>query len=242
MAGEKILIVEDEPEITELICLYLKKEGFVPCWSASGGTALEIYRKENPQLVILDILLPEIDGLEVCRQLRQETNCPVIFLSCKGLEMDKVIGLAIGADDYVTKPFSPSELLARVKAQLRRNRIFNEVSSPSTAEDLTSQILRFPPLEINFRSHEVKYNDQIISLPTKEFQLLALLTRNPNQVFTTEQIFDRIWGYDHNGDTRTVMVHIRNLRKKIEEDPSNPKQIITVRGVGYKFIGKISHE
>lgn len=240
MAGEKILIVEDEPEIADLICLYLKKEGFVPCCSTSGATALEIHRRENPELVILDILLPEIDGIEVCRQLRQETNCPIIFLSCKGLEMDKVLGLAIGADDYVTKPFSPSELLARVKAQLRRKRIFNEVSSPPISKDLPSQVLKFPALEIDFRSHEVKFHDQPISLSTKEFQLLALLTRNPNQVFTTEQIFNRIWSYDHNGDTRTVMVHIRNLRKKIEEDPSNPKQIVTVRGVGYKFNGKVN--
>ncbi|MDA8213058.1 MAG: response regulator transcription factor [Clostridia bacterium] len=240
MAGEKILIVEDEPEIADLIKLYLKKEGFVPCWSASGATAVETYRREKPELVILDVLLPELDGLEVCRQLRKETNCPIIFLSCKGLEMDKVLGLAIGADDYVTKPFSPSELLARVKAQLRRSRVLHQGSIPAKPEDSPCQVLKFPALEIDFRSHEVKFHNKPVSLSAKEFQLLALLARNPNQVLTTEQIFDRIWGYDHNGDTRTVMVHIRNLRKKVEEDPSCPKRIVTVRGVGYKFIEQVT--
>lgn len=240
MAGEKILIVEDEPEIADLIKLYLKREGFLPCWTSSGATALETYRREKPELVILDVLLPELDGLEVCRQLRRETNCPIIFLSCKGLEMDKVLGLTMGADDYVTKPFSPGELLARVKAQLRRSRIFHEASLPANHGDSSSQVLKFPCLEINLRSHEVKFHNKPVSLSTKEFQLLALLARNPNQVLTTEQIFDRIWGYDHNGDTRTVMVHIRNLRKKVEEDPSCPKRIVTVRGVGYKFIEKVN--
>lgn len=238
MAGEKILIVEDEPEIANLIQLYLKKEGFVPCHSASGGTALEIYRRERPELVLLDILLPELDGLEICRQLRKETNCPIIFLSCKGLEMDKVLGLAIGADDYITKPFSPSELIARVKAQLRRNRILHEAFSDHPGET-TCQVLKYPALEIDFGSHEVKFHDRPVPLSAKEFQLLSLLARNPNLVLTTEQLFDRIWGYEHHGDTRTVMVHIRNLRKKIEEQPSNPQRIITVRGVGYKFVGKV---
>lgn len=229
MAGEKILVVDDEAEITELISLYLTKNGFHVVTAETGEQAIELTRTIKPDLIILDILLPGLDGIEVCQELRKDNNVPILFLSCKSEDTDKVLGLTVGGDDYITKPFSPSELLARIKAHLRRNRLLN------TAHKQEKSLLTFPGLVIDLDSHVVLVNGAPVILSAKEFQLLALLAQNPNKIFSIEQLFKALWSYQSFGDTRTVMVHISNLRKKIEKDPSNPDYIHTVRGVGYKF-------
>jgi len=228
LAGEKILIVDDEPEITELISLYLVKEGFRVVIGADGFKALELTRTEKPDLIILDVLLPGLDGFEVCYELRKETDVPILFLSCKDQEMDKILGLGIGGDDYITKPFSPGELRARVKAQLRRAR-------QSVTQANQGQVLRFPGLEIDFGSYTVSANGAPVNLSSTEFLLLSAMAQNPNQVFSTAQLFNIVWKEKSLGDARTVMVHISNLRRKIESDPASPRYILTVRGIGYKF-------
>lgn len=229
MPGEKILVIDDETEISELISLYLTKNGFNVITSATGYSALELVSGQNPDLIILDILLPDMDGLELCQELRKITETPILFLSCKSTDTDKILGLTVGGDDYITKPFSPGELVARVKAHLRRNRIL------STKKEQKNDVLYYPGLTIDFSSLMVYVNDNPLSLPAKEFQILALLAQNPNIVFSLGQIYDSVWGFDNIGDTRTVMVHVSNLRKKIEEDPINPQFIITVKSLGYRF-------
>ncbi len=229
MAGETILIVDDEEEISDIIALYLKKSGYQPIACATGKSALEIVSTEKPDLIILDIQLPDIDGLELCQQIRRMTDCPILFLSCMGTDTDKILGLAVGGDDYMTKPFSPGELVARVKAHLRRNRtIFSK-------NNTTQQVIKISGLTIDLAGHTLLIDDTPVVLPLKEFNILALLAQNPNMVFSLAQIYDLIWGEDNIGDTRTVMVHISNLRKKIERDPSTPKLIVTIKGVGYKL-------
>lgn len=229
MAGETILIVDDEEEISDIIALYLKKSGYQPIACATGKSALEIVSTEKPDLIILDIQLPDIDGLELCQQIRRMTDCPILFLSCMGTDTDKILGLAVGGDDYMTKPFSPGELVARVKAHLRRNRtIFSK-------NNTTQQVIKISGLTIDLAGHTLLIDDTPVVLPLKEFNILAILAQNPNMVFSLAQIYDLIWGEDNIGDTRTVMVHISNLRKKIERDPSTPKLIVTIKGVGYKL-------
>lgn len=239
MAGETILIIDDELEISELLELYLKQSGFQTICTDNGQDALKLARSHNPDLIILDVLLPDLDGIEICHELRKFTNIPIIFLSCKSEDMDKILGLTVGGDDYLTKPFSPGELVARVKAHLRRNRLIN---GPKHQEE--SQ-LSFPGLVIDMVSHVVFVNDQPVILSAKEFKLLVLLAQNPNRVFSIEQIFQSVWNSVSFGDNRTVMVHISNLRKKVEPDPSNPQFILTIKGVGYKFntdqLGKVKH-
>jgi DNA-binding response OmpR family regulator len=229
MAGETILIVDDEEEISDLIALYLKRNGYQPKTCASGNSALEIVSTEKPDLIILDIQLPDIDGLELCQHIRRMTDCPILFLSCMGTDADKILGLAVCGDDYMTKPFSPGELVARVEAHLRRNRVI----SSKTAS--TEQVIKISGLTIDLASHTLYINEKPVALPLKEFKILALLAQNPNMVFSLAHIYDLIWGADNIGDTRTVMVHISNLRKKIELDPSNPKLIVTIKGAGYKL-------
>jgi DNA-binding response OmpR family regulator len=232
---ERILVVEDEAEISEFIELYLKKERYEVAISQMGSQALELAGSFQPNLIILDIMLPDMDGLEVCLKLRNVTNVPILFVSCKGDEMDKIVGLSMGGDDYITKPFSPRELIARVKAHLRRTKMpQNEIAAGRNVDDA---ILRFEGLEINPVSREVKVNGEIIRLSSTEFELLHKLSKQPNRVFPQLQLYDQIWGEYHAGDTRTLMVHISNLRKKIEKDPVLPQYIITVRGAGYKFLG-----
>ncbi|MFE5322525.1 response regulator [Paenibacillus sp. NPDC056579] len=228
MSAEKILIVDDEPEITELIRLYLAKEGYEVISTDNGPGALEYMEQYKPDMVILDILLPGMDGIEICRQIRRNYDIPILFISCKSEDMDIILGLSIGGDDYVTKPFSPSQLVARVKAHLRRKQLHDQHK-----ED--SQQLSFPGLEIDLLSRNVWVNGSIAPLSSKEFDLLALMAKKPNKVVPIEQLYKMAWGVDSNGDTRTLLVHISNLRKKIEPNPTEPVFVQTVRGVGYKF-------
>ncbi|MCZ8522915.1 MULTISPECIES: response regulator transcription factor [Paenibacillus] len=230
MPGEKILIVDDEAEILELISLYLKKEGYEVLTSTNGPDALAIALEHRPDLVILDILLPEMDGIEVCRQLRKTSNTPILFLSCKSEDMDIILGFSIGGDDYITKPFSPGQLVARVKAHLRRSQLMEQHKEES-------QHLTFPGLEIDMLSRSVKVDGTLVPLSSKEFDLLLHLARSPGKVLSLEQLYKLTWGVDSNGDTRTLLVHISNLRKKIEGNPADPRYIHTVRGIGYKFNG-----
>jgi DNA-binding response OmpR family regulator len=228
MPGEKILIVDDEPEIVELIRLYLTKEGFEVLCTDNGPSAFEYMKRYAPDLVILDILLPEMDGIEICRQMRMSYNIPILFISCKSGDTDIILGLGIGGDDYITKPFSPSQLVARVKAHLRRKQQLDQ-------QKKDSRQLSFPGLEIDLLTRNVRVNATLVPLSSKEFDLLALLAGKPNRVVPIEQLYKMAWGVDSNGDTRTLLVHISNLRKKIESDPADPVYIQTVRGLGYKF-------
>ena len=227
MAKEKILIVDDEYDIRHLIYRYLTKEQYTVITAENGNRAIELLKSENPDLVVLDIFLPDIDGFEVCQELRKFSNTPIIFLSSKSDDMDKILALGLGGDDYITKPFSLSELAARIKAHLRRNRLL--------IADNGRQTLNFPGLKIDLTKLMVYVTDKPITLSAKEFQLLTTLAQNPNRLYSTEQLFDLIWGRDNLGDTITVAVHISNLRKKIEEDPANPTYILTIRNMGYKF-------
>ncbi len=228
MPAEKILIVDDEPEIIELIRLYLIKEGYEVISTDSGTGAMEYMEQHKPDMVILDVLLPGMDGIEICRQIRRNYDIPILFISCKSEDMDIILGLSIGGDDYVTKPFSPSQLVARVKAHLRRKQQLDQQKEES-------QQLSFPGLEIDLLSRNVWVNGTIAPLSSKEFDLLALMAKKPNKVVPIEQLYKMAWGVDSNGDTRTLLVHISNLRKKIEPNPTEPVFVQTVRGVGYKF-------
>lgn len=227
--NKKIMVVEDDPEIREMIRLYLSQEGFQVVETSDGRQAPSRVLEEKPDLVLLDILLPGFDGIEICEKIRQFSTVPIIFLSSKAEEVDKIIGLTIGADDYLTKPFSPRELVARIRTLLRRQRFNTSATKPE------EQILIFSDLQINLLNYTVKLKKNSIELSSKEFGLLSYLAKHPGQVFTTEQLYVAIWDESSVGETRTVLVHISSLRKKIEPDPSNPQYILTVRGIGYKF-------
>jgi len=223
----KILIVEDEESVLDPLELLLTKEGFSIETARDGREALEKFAKTNPDLILLDLMLPEISGTEVCRQIRVKSQVPIIMLTAKDTEVDKVVGLELGADDYVVKPYSKAELVARIKAVLRRQ------GSDSTNEPSGS--ISAGPVAIDVERHQVSINDQLISLPLKEFELLEFLVRNSGRVLTRTQLIDRIWGSDYFGDTKTLDVHVKRLRAKIEKDPANPVYIQTIRGLGYKF-------
>lgn len=232
MPNEKILIVDDEKEINDLICSYMIKEGFIPFSAYTGKSALSILDEEKPDLIILDIMLPDIEGTNLSLKIRAVSNAPIIFLSCKAEEMDKIIALSAGGDDYITKPFLPGELIARVKAHLRRHQAGN-FAKPSKEDEET---YRFPGLMVNMQTHEVYSDLKTVNLTAKEFDILKLFIKNPKQIFTTEQIYECAWKTNSlDGDSRTVMVYISTLRKKIETNKDNPKYILSVRGVGYKF-------
>ncbi|HEY70800.1 MAG TPA: response regulator transcription factor [Anaerolineae bacterium] len=233
--AELILIVEDELALRESLAFNLKKEGFQVETVADGIQALDAAREHTPDLIVLDIMLPGIDGLEVTRLLRKDSNTPVLMLTARDDEIDRVLGLELGADDYMTKPFSMRELIARVKALLRRVRL----DRTEEHEDQVKQanILRFEDLTINTTRHEVLVGDEVISLRPKEYDLLLFLARNQGQVLSRSLILERVWGWDFSGNTRTVDVHIRWLRSKIEPNADEPHRIITVRGVGYRFDG-----
>ncbi len=228
--GYRILIVDDEIEILELVKDYLEREGFEVVTAVDGQAAIEAARRERPDLMVLDIMLPKIDGFEVCRQLRGEMVIPILLLSAKGQEVDKILGLGLGADDYITKPFSPGELVARVKAHLRRSTLLSKGHE--------GDIMTFNDLTIDIQGYRVTRHGQEVVLPAREFELLRFLVRHPNQVFTREMLFVKVWGYDYVGDDSTVTVHIRRLREKLEDDPRNPRYIKTIWGVGYKFEGE----
>lgn len=241
--GRKILVVDDEAVLVETIAYNLEQAGYAVVTAADGTSALEAAQREKPDLIILDLMLPEMDGLEVCRQLRREGNTattPIMMLTAKGEEIDKVVGLEVGADDYVTKPFGRRELLARVRALLRRidYAIPNEerVVKDTVAEvPRPNRELAAGPLRIDLAGRRVYCRGQVLELQPKQFELLTYLVRNRGTVLTRDQLLHNVWGYDYAGDTRTVDVHVRWLREKLEEDPANPRLIQTVRGVGYCF-------
>ncbi|EJW18236.1 response regulator transcription factor [Paenibacillus alvei] len=230
MSESKILIVDDEIEITELISLYLRREGYRVYVADNGYSALQMMKEIEPDLIILDILLKSLDGIEVCKEVRKTSNVPILFISCKSDDVDIILGLTVGGDDYITKPFSPSQLVARVKAHLSRNSLSAQALQRSTQHKLS-----FEELEMDLQSHTVTVQGKAVALSAKEFDLLAYLAQSPNKVFKLEQLYQHIWNTESFGDTRTLMVHISNLRKKIEPDPTRPRYIVTVRGVGYKF-------
>ena len=230
---QKILIVDDDSNIAELISLYLIKECFDTLIVNDGEEALKQFQLYQPNLILLDLMLPGIDGYEVCRTIRKTSNVPIIMLSAKGEVFDKVLGLELGADDYMNKPFDSKELVARVKAVLRR---FHEPVTVTSATDVpvqTGEFVEYPDLVVNLSNYEVTYEGRTIEMPPKELELFYFLASHPNQVFTREQLLDHIWGYEYMGDTRTVDVHIKRLREKIKDHEG--WRLATVWGIGYKF-------
>jgi len=234
---EKILVVEDEPTLQETIAYNLKKQGYDVEIVGDGRAALEAARTLNPDLLLLDIMLPSLDGLEITRILRREMNVPIIMLTARDDEIDRVVGLEMGADDYLTKPFSMRELMARVKTQLRRARLHQEELARSVEKETQQETLKFGELTINTTRHEVTLRGEALSLKPKEYELLLFFAEHRGQMLSREFILERVWGWEYVGDSRTVDVHIRWLRKKVENDPSAPERIITVRGGGYRFEG-----
>ncbi len=226
MSSDRILIVEDEQIVAEVVDRYLRHDGFDTLLVADGNDALQALDRFMPDLIVLDLMLPGLDGLEVCRRVRARGETPVIMLTARGQESDKLVGLGLGADDYVTKPFSPRELAARVKVVLRRAK-----STPAVDSDW----IRFDDLRIGERSRRVEDSRGEISLTAREFDLLLFMARHPGQAFTRDQLMDSVWDFDFAGDASTVTVHMRRLRSKVELDPSRPRHIKTVWGVGYKF-------
>jgi DNA-binding response OmpR family regulator len=223
---KKILVVDDEPTLLATLKYNLERESYEVITASNGTMAVDVARSSRPDLVVLDLMLPGLDGLEVCRVLRKETNVPILMLTAKGAEVDKVVGLELGADDYVTKPFGMRELVARVKSLLRRS----EVRRGGDGEVFTSGDLR-----VDMARRQVFKMDQPIALKPKELELLGFFVRNRGRAFTREQLLSQIWGYDFAGDTRTVDVHVHWLRQKIEEQPETPARLVTVRGTGYRF-------
>jgi len=230
-----ILVVDDEPEITELIAMYLSRESFDVHTADNAADALALVDRLKPDMVILDIQLGPMDGIEVCRRIRERSDMPILFVSCKDDDTDIIHGLEVGGDDYVTKPFSPRQLVARVHAHLRRQGLLN---AGSARENEEPAILSFEGLTIDCDGYTVERDGTAVALSAKEFELLTFLARHPGKAYQLDELYRIIWGADSMGDTRTLMVHISNLRKKIEPDPANPAYIQTVRGVGYKFTAK----
>ena len=226
-----ILVVDDEEPIQELLRFNLEKEGYLVCVAKDGQEALKHVKNDQPDLIVLDLMLPGMDGLEVCRKLRSNPKfqqIPIIMLTAKGEEIDKVLGLELGADDYMTKPFSPRELLARIKARLRR---------PNSQEEADARIIIRGELRVDVTGFRVHVRGEETELTPKEFELLRVLAAHPGKVYSRDELLERIWGYEYDGDTRTVDVHVRHLRLKVERDPSNPEYIETLRGIGYRFKG-----
>jgi len=222
----RVLVVEDEESFSEPLSYMLRREGFEVAVAATGPDALSQFDRSGADLVLLDLMLPGLSGTEVCRTLRQRSNVPVIMLTARDAEIDKVVGLELGADDYVTKPFSSRELVARIRAVLRRR---------GEPEDALPTALEAGPVRMDVDRHVVTVNGGQVPMPLKEFDLLELLLRNAGRVLTRGQLIDRVWGADYVGDTKTLDVHVKRLRAKIEPDPSNPRYLVTVRGLGYKF-------
>lgn len=235
---QKILVVDDEPTILELICFNLQQAGYQVVTAKTGPEALEQAGKTNPDLMVLDLMLPQLDGFDVCRQVRKNSLIPILMLTAKNDEIDKILGLELGADDYLTKPFSPRELLARIKALLRRSS-YNRQEETVAGENVE---IKRGDLVLSVNKHQVYLNEKQVDLTLTEFELLKLLANNPGQVFSRDFLLNRIWGEDFFGDVRTIDVHIRHLREKIEQDPSKPKYVLTVRGVGYKFNPELTSE
>jgi two-component system, OmpR family, response regulator RegX3 len=223
----RVLVVEDEESFSDALSYMLRKEGFEVSVAETGTAALTEFDRTGADIVLLDLMLPEMSGTEVCRQLRTKSQVPIIMITARDSEIDKVVGLEIGADDYVTKPYSPRELVARIRAVLRRQTVDStEASAPTLAVG---------PVRMDVDRHVVTVDGSPVQLPLKEFELLELLLRNAGRVLTRGQLIDRIWGADYVGDTKTLDVHVKRLRSKVEPSPSNPRHIVTVRGLGYKF-------
>jgi DNA-binding response OmpR family regulator len=233
---ETILIVEDEPALQETLAYNLKKEGYSVETVGDGRAALESARRIRPDLIVLDIMLPELDGFEVARILRKEMTSAILMLTARDDEIDRVVGLEVGADDYLTKPFSMRELMARVKAQLRRARLLREEHG-KFSEAAPHETLTFGNLSINLTRREVIINEEVLAMKPKEYELLLFFAEHKSQMLSREFILERVWGWDYVGDSRTVDVHVRWLRQKIEADAANPTRIVTVRGGGYRFEG-----
>ena len=235
--SETILVVEDEPALRDTLSYNLKKDGFTVAAVGDGRAALDSARNLKPDLIILDIMLPELDGFEVARILRKEMNTPILMLTARDDEIDRVVGLEVGADDYLTKPFSMRELMARVKAQLRRTRLIQEEIGKASGNPKEQEKLTFNNLVINLTRREVILDDNPIQIKPQEYELLLFFAEHKGKMLSREFILERVWGWDFIGDSRTVDVHVRWLRQKIEKDPGNPIRIITVRGGGYRFEG-----
>lgn len=228
--AKKILVVEDDKNIRDVVCYNLMAEGYEVVAAHDGEKALEAFEKENPDLVLLDIMMPKMDGFEVCRRIRKVSQVPIIMQTARAEEVDKVLGLELGADDYVTKPFSVRELLARVKANLRR-----QDTPRDTGSNDDGKVLKFGELSIDTARYEVRRGDLVLELTNREYELIKFLATQNAQVFTREALLEQVWGYEYFGDVRTVDVTIRRLRAKVEANPENPKYIMTKRGVGYYF-------
>ena len=229
--GSRILVVDDEKNIVDIIKYKLKKEGYEVMTAGDGEEALRLNEEFKPDIILLDIMMPKLDGYAVCRKVREKYDTPIIMLTARAEEVDKVLGLELGADDYVTKPFGTRELMARVKANLRRRNISEEASYESTDKD----VLSFGKLTIDLKRFEVKKDGSILDLTLREFELLKFLASQKTQVFSRETLLEKVWGYEYFGDVRTVDVTVRRLREKLEDDPSKPAYILTKRGVGYYF-------
>ncbi len=224
----RILVVEDEAALADTVRYNLEREGYAVSIAADGREAIDLFKKDAPALVILDLMLPEMSGLDVCRAIRADSDVPIIMVTAKDSEADKVAGLELGADDYVTKPFSVRELVSRVRANLRR------VRAPSAA--IGDEVLRGGPVSLDVGRHEVAVNGSIVQFPPKEFELLETLLRRKGRLLTRELLIQEVWGADYYGDTKTLDVHVKRLRRKVERDPHRPSHLLTVRGLGYKFV------
>lgn len=225
----RVLIVEDEESFADPLAFLLRKEGFTAAVATSGQEALDEFDRNGADIVLLDLMLPGMSGTDVCKQLRQRSTVPVIMVTARDSEIDKVVGLELGADDYVTKPYSARELIARVRAVLRRG------GEPAGEGEVTPPVLAAGPVRMDVERHVVTVDGEEVSLPLKEFDLLEYLLRNVGRVLTRAQLIDRVWGADYVGDTKTLDVHVKRLRSKIEPDPGSPRHLVTVRGLGYKF-------
>ena len=227
----KVLVVEDEKSFVEALKVGLDREGFDVKVAEDGLMALELFRTFKPDLILLDVMLPKISGLDVCKEIRTESKVPIIMVTAKGEEIDTVVGLEVGADDYVTKPYRLREVVARMRSLLRRSNWSDETEAISEG-----RVITVSDIQIDIDKYEVKVRNEILDFPLKEFELLLLLLENAGRVLTRDVLIDRVWGFDYIGDTKTLDVHIKRLRSKVEKDPSKPMSIITVRGVGYKFV------
>lgn len=235
MAQDKIMVVDNEMEIIQLIKLYLSREGYDVVWTTESTKAAELAEAEKPDLILLDVVMPGLSGIELCGKIREQSDVPILFVSCRDQDMDKVLGLSIGGDDYITKPFSPAELVARVKAHLRRRNLSGNSQNAEMADE--RNLLTAGDLTIDLSAHTAVVAGTPVHLTAKEFEMLVLFCKYPNRVFTSRQIFDSLWNtYGLEEDVRTVMVHISNLRKKLEAAPGCAQYIHTVRGVGYKLV------
>jgi DNA-binding response OmpR family regulator len=238
---EKILVVEDEPSLQETLAYNLEKQGYIVEAVGDGRVAVETARKFGPDLILLDLMLPGMDGFEVCKILRREMNVPILMLTARDDEIDRVVGLEVGADDYVVKPFSMRELIARVKAQLRRTQVIREemdkLKTTPAHQNAEQEILSFADLAINLTRREVILGGTTLALKPQEYDLLVFFAEHREQMLSREFILERVWGWEYIGDSRTVDVHVRWLRQKIEKDPAIPVRIVTVRGGGYRFEG-----